>query len=246
MTDLLLECFVEDGRRLDIRPAPHRRGWMDETNEASAYRCLPLAIANAHGWEILNPARFAASWTGGARKEDVIVTQQGENAPLATSHFAHGILTFHVPCLFRTPPGYDLWIMGPVNRFKAHIQALSAVVETDWSPFGFTMNWQFTTPGSTIAFDEGEPFVSLFPLPRGLVERFTPVFRSPDDDPDLWGAYTEWLRSRRDFLKDLRIEGSDARRQKWQKHYFGGPEEAVEPAHRTKLRLKPFERKSRR
>jgi len=33
---------------------------MDDTNGEFAYRCLPLNIANAHGWIILNNASFVA------------------------------------------------------------------------------------------------------------------------------------------------------------------------------------------
>ena len=47
-----LICYLHDGWDPDIRPAEPRRDWMDETPEAFAYRCLPLNIANAHGWEI--------------------------------------------------------------------------------------------------------------------------------------------------------------------------------------------------
>lgn len=42
-------AHVLDGHTLDIRPAPHERAWMDATHQRYAYRCLPLAIANAHG-----------------------------------------------------------------------------------------------------------------------------------------------------------------------------------------------------
>ncbi|WP_042832409.1 DUF6065 family protein, partial [Xanthomonas citri] len=45
-----LIAHVLDGHTLDIRPAPHERAWMDATEQRYAYRCLPLAIANAHGW----------------------------------------------------------------------------------------------------------------------------------------------------------------------------------------------------
>ena len=46
-----------------LRPAPPTRQWMDETSEAFAYRCLPLNIANAHGWELLSPSSFSARRT---------------------------------------------------------------------------------------------------------------------------------------------------------------------------------------
>lgn len=59
-----LTAHVLDGHTLDIRPAPHERDWMDATDQRYAYRCLPLAIANAHGWELLCQAGFEAIWDG--------------------------------------------------------------------------------------------------------------------------------------------------------------------------------------
>ena len=44
--------------RPTIQPAPATRDWMDKTPQSYAYRCLPLNIANAHGWEILSPSTF--------------------------------------------------------------------------------------------------------------------------------------------------------------------------------------------
>ena len=48
-----LIAYVIDGHELRIRPAPVEREWMDDSDQRFAYRCLPLNIANAHGWEIL-------------------------------------------------------------------------------------------------------------------------------------------------------------------------------------------------
>jgi hypothetical protein len=40
-----------------LRPGRVARDWMDESRERFAYRCLPLNIANAHGWEVATPPR---------------------------------------------------------------------------------------------------------------------------------------------------------------------------------------------
>ena len=117
---------------------------------------------------------------------------------------------------------------------------MSAVVETDWSPYSFTMNWQFTTPGSTVAFEAGEPFVAFFLIPRGLQETVRPVLRRPDEAPDLSAAHASWSEDRQRFLGDLKQEGSEAQRAGWQKSYMRGPSEPVDPPHRTRLKLRPF------
>ena len=73
-----LTAYLHPGWRPYIRPAPSTRNWMDATPEAFAYRCLPLNIANAHGWELLNPSAFEAIWTDRAAAERVRQAARGE------------------------------------------------------------------------------------------------------------------------------------------------------------------------
>jgi len=134
-----LTAFATGGPMPVLRPAPVDRAWMDATNERYAYRCLPLNIANAHGWEILCPSGFACGWTGENNVEAILVGPDKDTIAPAISHFGYGVLTFHVPFLFRTEPGYDLMVMGPINRPKDGIAPLTGIVETDWAPFTFTM-----------------------------------------------------------------------------------------------------------
>ena len=167
-----LEVFVAAEGDIALRPAPLDRDWMDATNQRYAYRCLPLNIANAHGWEILCPSGFSATWRGGGMRDDiVIIPDPGASSPVI-SHFGNGVLTFHVPALFRTEPGFDLMVQGPINRPKDGVSPLAGVVETDWAPFTFTMNWAFTAPGANVRFEKGEPFCHVFPVQRGELERF--------------------------------------------------------------------------
>jgi len=44
--------------------------------------------------------------------------------------------------------------MGPPNWPKDGVYPLSGLVETDWLPFPFTMNWQMTRAGS-VSFSAG-------------------------------------------------------------------------------------------
>jgi hypothetical protein len=107
-----LTAYVLDGHTIDIRPAPIDREWMDKMDQRFAYRCLPLSIANAHGWEILCAAGFTAVWDGGRALDAVmVITDDGGMAP-ALGHFGFGVLTFHVPCLFRTEVGFNLMVSG--------------------------------------------------------------------------------------------------------------------------------------
>ena len=154
------------------------------------------------------------------------------------------MLTFHVPCLFRTAPGFDLWVQGPVNRPKDAIAPLTGVVETDWSPFSFTMNWKFTRAGTPVRFEKGEPFCMLVPVPRGLIETFVPRVEAIAANPEVEAQYRKWEESRSEFLVGLTTRDPDAVAKGWQKDYFQGktPDGKEFESHQTRLRVREFEK----
>ncbi len=244
-----LTCFFEgEGGGFEIRPAPSRRDWMDAAGDRHPYRCLPLVVANGFGWEILSPVGFSAIWNGGPAKEGLVVLEEpGTTAP-AHSHFGEGILTFRMPLVFRTDPGTDLVVQGPINRPKDAIAPLTGVVESDWGPFSFTMNWRFTRPKTAIGFRRGEPFCHIFPIRRGSLESVAPRMLPISAAPELAKSHAEWSAARRAFNDGLQVKGSDAQRSKWQKHYQRGVDFHGAPgpdSHRTKSSLKPFKRSDR-
>lgn len=225
-----------------LRPAPSGRGWMDDLPEAYAYRCLPLTMANAHGWEICSPVAFEAVWNGGAAKSDITISSD-DTGLMPTTHFGSGILTFHAGYLFRTDPGISLMAQGPVNRPKDGIYALSGMVETDWSTYTFTMNWMFTRAHTPVRFERDEPFCHIFPTDPGMLEAAQPVVEAFESDKQTHDRHQAWSESRNTFNADLLKPDTAARDQKWQKDYYRGyhPDGEKGPdAHRTKLRLKPF------
>lgn len=207
-----------------IRPGITRRTWMDESPNRFAYRCLPLTIANSFGWELLSPTTFEATWNGGMRQQDISVTVHEGDPDIVTSHFGTGVITFHTGYLFRSEAGISLMAMGPPNAPKDAIAALAGVVETSWAPYSFTMNWRFTRPDTTIRFEKGEPFCFIMPISIGLLEGTRPEFAELASDPKTKARYDEWVASRSNFISDLKVEGSDARAEKWQKLYSRGLE----------------------
>jgi len=240
-----LTCFLYPGWSPEIRPAPARRAWMDETPESFAYRCLPLGIANAHGWEVLCPCDFEATWNGqtGIEGVEVRVLSDTPASEHPVSLFGQGTVTFHVQGLFRTPPGWNLWVSGPPNAAKDGIHALTGVIETDWSPFTFTMNWRFTRPGCTVRFRKGEPIAFFFPIQRGAIEAFVPRFADIERAPELKQGFEAWSQSRDAFHRLMAEAPPPAPSDRWQKHYYRGVDvhgQAHVKDHRSKLRLRDF------
>jgi len=241
--DLL--CYLHPGWKPLIRPAAATREWMDATPEAFAYRCLPLNIANAHGWEILNPFAFEAYWKGGNSTDDVILRLPSDVPAHAkpVSLFGQGVLTFHIYGIFRTPPGWNLWVGGSPNAPKDAIYPLTGIIETDWAPYTFTMNWRFTRTDHWVRFEENEPICFVFPLQRSYLDDVTPKYLPMDRDPELLKQFKAWSASRDAFQakvsKELPASGTD----KWQKRYYRGldmTDRQAVPDHQIKPRLADF------
>ena len=231
---------------MPIVPAVQQRAWMDKTYERFAYRCLPLLIANQNGWFIINTHRIRCVWNGGEKDSDLAVIDRGgpRGTPCpAESHFGHGVLTWNLNYLFRTPTGWNLWARGPSNWPKDGIAPLEGIIETDWSVATFTMNWKMTTPHQPVEFHPGEPICMITPVRRGETESFHPKVRDITDEPELAAKFPAWSDSRNQFNKDLRHRDSKAAQEKWQKEYLQGfgPGGMKAPQHQTKLTLREFE-----
>jgi hypothetical protein len=242
---------------------------MDETHQKIAYRCLPLIAANQAGWIVRCPANFTATWSGKIDNYGIRITYADDSAHLtrtALSHFGSGVLTFVLPWLFRTPPGFGLLIRGITNEAKENAVALDGVVETDWSPYTFTMNWKLVRPDVPVQFKKGDAVCMLQPFALDLLERFDCSFESYDALPaELRKGFEDFVHRRsaasalapqgryetqRDYFAGRYPDGSSARyaTSSTEQGSSGAGEatrseaEATAPKHRTAFDLKPFAR----
>jgi hypothetical protein len=205
---------------------------MDDAVNKNPYRCLPLSIANAWGWEILSTAKFTAEWDGGAAPKSVKVTLlEGHSPP--SGYFGEGTLTWHAGYMFKTEYPYGMYVTGAPNYPKPNVIPLSGVVETHWLPFTFTMNWRFTQPG-TFSMDIGEPFCQIFPVDMNVFDDMEAEIRTlhEPEAQELHDDYWNWNLSRSEFLHGQRVgkNGPDI----WQRNYFQGtypPENRGCPIH---------------
>ncbi|MCI4645805.1 MAG: DUF6065 family protein, partial [Hyphomonadaceae bacterium] len=230
----------------EIVPARSQRDWMDAFPDRHPYRCLPLTMANSTGWEILAPMHVKITWDGGPMEANIKFSTKGDPRYLPSfvdSHFRRGIVTFHTGHLFRTPPGWGVWATGAPNWPKDGVAPLTGLIETDWLPFPFTMNWQMTRPGS-VEFQKGEPFCFITLMEHRKLEEITPERKALSSNPDLVKEYEAWRDSRADFNTRLHVGEESALKERWQRHYMRGQTVTGDDAdaHQTKRRMhKPKE-----
>lgn len=215
---------------------------MDALPERFAYRCLPLLIANQAGWDLMSPAGFSVRWNGKADLEALKFRWDEAPSQAVASHFGHGVMTFIPGYLFRTTKDHNIWVKGPPNLPKDGIIPLEGMVETDWAPFSFTMNWQITRPKTWIRFEKGEPICRIVPFPRNYLESFQPRLRDIDSDMRTRNEYATWRESRAQFIEDLHNLEEEAVEQGWQRTYVRGQNmKGVKMQdHQTKLQLREF------
>jgi Family of unknown function (DUF6065) len=264
---LLIAYELHQAADMPLSSTPVDRAWMDAAHQRAPYRCLPLAIANQAGWWMPSPVTFTAYWDGGPFKEHVEIIfeeppdKSGRPAVFSpitisadlpnpvvhgdariSSHFGSGIITFSIPYLFRTPRGINLWVKGPTNMFKDGIQPLEGIVETDWLPATFTMNWKLTRPYNAVRFERGEPICMIVPIPRGVGEQLEPIYRPLDANPELAREYRQWEQSRAMFNKELGQLKPDVVKRGWQRDYMKGRTVSGQEAeeHQTRLQLREF------
>jgi hypothetical protein len=226
----------------DLVPVPSwkTRDWIDDTPGRFARRCLPLLVAGQAGWVLTSPIEFRVRWDGSVDKGGIEIRPGDPDHPAATcasDHFGSGIVTFSIPYLFRTPPGIALLVRGAPNFWVDGAHPLEGLVETDWSPMTFTMNWRLLTPHTWVRFAAGDPICFLQPISVDLIETAAPVVEDLSVAPDLDAAHRSWSQGRATFNAD------PARRpEQWERHYYLGRTVDGPPTdrHRTRVRVAPF------
>jgi hypothetical protein len=225
----------------ELKPAPKERLWMDETSNRFAYRCLPLLIANQAGWVVTCPVNFSVWWQGFGKPSSSMHFKFENDAQIHSkrikSHFGSGILTFVIPYLFRTPDNVQLSVRGLPNHPKMNCSPLEGIVETDWSPYTFTMNWKVHLPYFPVRFKKMEPICFIQPISLATLESTEAVEQELDRDPNLSAEHSEWSQKRHVF------NTTEANLGGWQKHYFQGHSisgQKVARQHRTQLKIRAF------
>ena len=178
-----------------LRPSPIRRAWMSE--HPDAYQCLPMVVANQWGWQVLCPTDVRVIWDGRAAQSSLRVEVDPQWAPGIKSQFGRGIVTFSLPWVFRTSPGWDLYAKGPSNRWKANAHPLEGIIEAWWLSYTFTLNWKLIEPGEA-RFAKGESLGQLVPVPHATFLESSAV-EAPIGaaDPEAASELLRWLEERR-------------------------------------------------
>jgi len=230
-----------------VIPAKKDRVWMNESNNSFAYRCLPLTTSNGFGWWILNKQKLEIIWNGGKGVNDIEIKSFDEHGKVlqqnsCTSHFGEGVVTWTLAFILQTEKGHNLYVKGPSNMPKRGIVALEGLVETDWLPFTFTMNWKCTEPNFKIVFEKDEPICQFFTTERYYVENWEAHEDNIENSGEFYEKYKIWEASRDDYLKKL--PNMKPKEAIGERNYMRGIDKDGKQIedHQTKITMCPFKK----
>lgn len=167
-------------------------------------RCLPLRIANGIGWFVVNPKDVTVEWDG-----TKLMSSDPSHAKL---HFGERIVTFDQGHIFRTDPGWGIWVKGVPNTESGPLQNLEAIIETDQLPYPFAINFRFAAPGK-IRLRKGAVLAQLVPYPLASVASAKLMIADCKDEPLLDQARKRWVAAR---------EACSGTKQPWHGYYAKG------------------------
>ncbi|MEB3222990.1 MAG: DUF6065 family protein [Candidatus Sericytochromatia bacterium] len=165
-----------------IEPADLKRPWQEGDRRLGTAGHPALARGNQAGWVLRCPISITFTWNGDPRPFHGILgtsmdPDRARYQGYFSNHFGHGIVTFSIPYLFRTPPGHGLLVRGPANHWVEGVTPLDGLVEADWLESTFTMNWRIQAPHRPVSFQKGEPLLMVVPFPLDMLEQVEPVLR---------------------------------------------------------------------
>lgn len=240
----LTAYLVRPGDGWTIEPSGPKRDWMDQTTRKAAYRCLPLVMANQAGWIVPCPVSFKAVWDKSKPEPGNLTFEFSEREDVYSkqiiSLFGSGIITFSLPWLFRTSDRVGLFVRGATNFYREGLSPLDGLVETDWAPYTFTMNWKIHKPKTPIWFRKGDPVCMLMPFPLDFLETIEPVVKPIATNEMLEEDFETFCMHRRAELREV---AKDVEGFQFDLKYMRGRKPDGEPApdHKTNFTLRKFE-----
>jgi hypothetical protein len=211
----------------------HKRDWFT----SQFYKCLPLSIANMQGLAFSSPFTFDVFWNGGEGTEAIFINVYDDSGisnfnkmihVSISSHFGHGIFTFNLPIMLKTPPNVNLMTIAAPNYPLPGISPMSGAVETDNLSFTFTLNFKIDIPNVVIKVEKGYPIMGIIPIPRNYCDSFQllngyDILNKEDIEEERQISYEQSIsrdeQNKNNLKQDRRYyRGTDIRNNKFKNH----------------------------
>lgn len=136
---------------------------------AVPYHCKPWVDGQTVGWTLyygfLTPISITGRADGGIKVENLEMLARETQQPEIVSHFAQEHFGIGSGYTLQTPPGFVSLII-PATQPPAGLEALTAVIETDWYPRQLFLVFRVPPPDAQILLDRGMELARVVVIPR--------------------------------------------------------------------------------
>jgi len=186
--NLDIDIYKLSDRVLPIVSSKKQRQWMNDN--VHSYRCVPLAIANTFGWDILLPEDLDVEWDGGSELTSIKI--YGNNQ-IYQSHFGSGTFTIQVAYTWKTSDDHQIMLMPHPNPDQYDIMSLTAIVETDRLMYPWFVTCKVTRVGR-YKLKAGTPIARVIPIKIGDI---VDCNIKMSEEPEEYKNYRAWQTEER-------------------------------------------------
>ena len=198
---------------VNIKQTRLKREWMDETDNAHAYHCFPVSLANSLGYEISFPIDISFIWDGVSdSKPDHVKILSGKQ--YAYSGRANGTISFNTGLFFKTDNNITLLHMPVPNLFVDGTQCFTSLINSSFYLNPIPVAWKITRSNEVITIPANQPVVTILPIPLKQIseiemnlykgkfskehENYNSEYGKAAQEINKVGNWTDWYRSATD------------------------------------------------
>lgn len=136
---------------------------------AVPYHCKPWADGQMVGWTLfygfLTPITITGQADGSIAVDNLAQLARETQQPQIITRFAKGHFGIGSGYTLQTPPGFVSLIL-PATQPPAGLEALTAVIESDWYPRQLFLVFRLPPVGTSIILDRGMELARVVVIPR--------------------------------------------------------------------------------
>lgn len=149
---------------VNLKQTRVKRDWMDETNNAHAYHCFPVSLANSIGYEVSFPTEISFIWDGisDSSGDHVKILSGGRYASTVRGN---ATISFDTGLFFKTDENTTLLSMPVPNLFIDGVQCFTSLISSSFFVNALPCAWKITRANELITIPANQPIATILPIP---------------------------------------------------------------------------------
>jgi hypothetical protein len=174
-----IKAYKIDKNSADLQQLSVKREWMDETDEAHAYKCFPVSLTNQLGWGVSFPEDITFIWDGiSDSTPDHIKIISGDK--YAFTSRGNATVSFNTGIVFKTNEETSLLTMPVPNYLRDGIQQFTTIISSSFFQQPFPCALRVTRPNVEITIKANTPIFSIVPINLQEIQNSEVIFESPE------------------------------------------------------------------